>query len=91
MTEKLVLGRTHSRLKHLAVFLITVGIMMYTYASSKQVPEHISIFDWIAGTCLISFKFQVNRYTQYAEAVFNNVSGPRNKPYPATLVIAHSK
>ena len=65
MTEKLVLGRTHSRLKHLAVFLITVGIMMYTYASSKQVPEHISIFDWIAGTYVISFKFQRRRYSYW--------------------------
>ena len=49
ITEKLILGRQHSTLKHLAVTLITLGIMMYTYASSKQVPENISIFDWIAG------------------------------------------
>ena len=49
ITEKLVLGRQHSTLKHLAVTLITVGIMMYTYASSKQVPDNIPILDWIAG------------------------------------------
>lgn len=72
MTEKLVLGRTHSRLKHLAVFLITVGIMMYTYASSKQVPEHISIFDWIAGVILLSTSLVLSaRMGIYQEQIYS--------------------
>jgi len=61
ITEKLILGRQHSTLKHLAVTLITLGIMMYTYASSKQVPENISIFDWITDVKGNKAKFmQVN-------------------------------
>ena len=55
ITEKLVLGQQHSTLKHLAVTLITVGIMMYTFASRKQVPENVSILDYILGKTKFSY------------------------------------
>ena len=63
ITEKLVLGRQHSTLKHLAVTLITLGIMMYTYASSKQVPDTISILDWIAGVYLKLLDYWVDSHS----------------------------
>jgi len=72
ITEKLVLGRQHSTLKHLAVTLITLGIMMYTYASSKQVPDTISILDWIAGVVMLTTSLILSaRMGIYQEQIYS--------------------
>ena len=56
ITEKIVLERKHSMSKHLSVFLITLGVCIYTFATSKSVEESSSgtVFEWSLGIILLS-------------------------------------
>ena len=87
MTEKIVLQRKHGWYKHMAVILITLGIMLCTYASSKHVPLDVSILDWTLGIALLSTSlilsarmgiYQEQIYAKYGrhhrEALFFTVS-----------------
>jgi len=72
ITEKLVLGRCHSKKKSLAVILMTFGIIMFTYASSKQVQEENHILDWIAGIILLSTSLVLSaRMGIYQEQIYS--------------------
>ena len=72
ITEKLILGRCHSKKKSLAVILMTFGIIMFTYASSKQVQEENHILDWIAGIILLSTSLVLSaRMGIYQEQIYS--------------------
>ena len=56
ITEKIVLGRIHSTSKHISVILITIGICIYTFASSKLIKNEKNggFMEWIWGITLLS-------------------------------------
>ena len=54
IAEKIFLHKIHSSSKHLAVTFITIGIILCTYSSSKEVSKEGSFVDWIFGIFLLS-------------------------------------
>ena len=99
ITEKLVMGRKHSRSKHMAVILMTFGIMLCTYASSKQInPLDVSTHDWMVGIALLSTSLLLSaRMGIYQEQIYAKWGKHHQEalffihflPLPAFVVLAH--
>ena len=77
LTEKIVLQRKHSATKHISVLLISIGISIYTFASSTMEPmEKVNTQDtfinWMFGIAMLSTSLVLSaRMGVYQEEIHN--------------------
>ena len=79
VTEKIVLQRKHSATKHISVLLITIGISIYTFASSSMELESMAnvnnentFINWLFGIAMLSTSLVLSaRMGVYQEEIHN--------------------
>ena len=79
VTEKIVLQRKHSATKHISVLLITIGISIYTFASSSMELESMAkvnnedtFINWLFGIAILSTSLVLSaRMGVYQEEIHN--------------------
>ena len=78
ITEKIVLQRKHSTAKHISVLLITIGIFIYTFASSsmesmaKVNNTEDTFINWLFGIAILSTSLVLSaRMGVYQEEIHN--------------------